>query len=149
MFEHPIDDLVIVFVSTLISCGFSYLIARLTLREDAKGKSYVHADTLYLTILQLYLEHPEFGLKENTADYARAFTGIDAQRYAAFAALVHDFLETVFDLFHDLKTGAIHPQWARIFAHHAQLHAAWLAGHPEAFEPAYVAFVRRIQEGAP
>jgi hypothetical protein len=141
MFEHPIDDLVIVIVSTLLSGLFSYFVARLTLSEDAKSKRYIHADTLYLTILQLYLEHPEFGLKQNTADYARAFTGVDAQRYAAFAALVHDFLETVFDLFHDPKTGVIHPQWARIFTHHAQLHAAWLADHPEAFEPGYVAFV--------
>jgi hypothetical protein len=146
MFEHPIDDLVIVIVSTLLSGMFSYFITRWTLSEDAKSKSYVHADTLYLTILQLYLEHPEFGLKENTSDYRRVFPGVDAQRYAAFAALVHDFLETVFDLFYDRKTGAIQPQWARIFAHHAQLHVAWLADHPEAFEPGYVAFVRAIQE---
>jgi hypothetical protein len=142
MFEHPIDDIVVVFISTLLSGCFSYFVARWTLKEDAKSKSYVHADTLYLAILQLYLDHPEFGLKEKTADYRNAFAGADAERYAAFAAIVHDFLETVFDLFHDEKTGRIHPQWQRIFAHHAALHARWLADHPDAFEPDYVAYVR-------
>ena len=138
MFEHPIDDVIIV----IVSCVFSYFVTRWTLRKDAESKSYVHADTLYLSILQLYLDHPEFGLKEKTADYRQAFAGADAERYAAFAAIVHNFLETIYDLFYDAKTGRIHPQWQRIFAHHAALHGHWLADHPDAFEPDYVAYVR-------
>jgi len=142
MFEHPIDDIMVVFISTLLSGGFSYFVTRWTLRKDAESKSYVHADTLHLSILQLYLDHPEFGLKEKTAVYREAFAGVDAQRYAAFAAIVHDFLETIYDLFYDAKMSRIHPQWQRIFAHHAALHAHWLSDHPDAFEPDYVAYVR-------
>lgn len=145
MFEHPIDDVIIV----IVSCAFSYLVTGWTLRKDAESKSYVHADTLYLSILRLYLDHPEFGLKEKTVGYREAFSGAEAERYAAFAAIVNDFLETIYDLFHDRKTGRIHPQWQRIFAHHAALHARWLADHPDAFEPDYVAYVRAAASAQP
>ncbi|HTQ13689.1 MAG TPA: hypothetical protein VMH86_07430 [Rhizomicrobium sp.] len=124
-------------IGALVTIAVTWWVAK----QSAKEQHYVHTDSLYVSILKLYLEHPDFASAAKTDDYATAF-GDDTARYGVFAALTHNFLETVYDLFYERRKNRIHPQWERIFNHHARLHLNWLLREKNACEPEYVAFVR-------
>ena len=141
--EHLWDGLAAAAFGAVIGAIVSFFVAQWTVRREQREHSYIHTDVQYAAVLRLYLEYPEFSAPEATRNYASAFSGSDLLRYSTFAALVHDFLETIFDLFHDGEKDRIEETWAKIFAYHARLHSAWLLANPGQYEPAYVEYVRR------
>jgi len=138
-----LNDMVVPFASAVIGGLISFFLARWSATRSEHEQHYAHADAQYAAVLGLYLDHPEFSDGATTRDFAGAFSGGQAVRYAAFASLVHNFLETLFDLFHEASSDEIDSRWSKIFAYHARMHAPWLKEHPEQYEPDYVAFVER------
>ncbi len=111
----------------------------LVAQKDRKKRDYEHLDSLYQKVLELYLRHPQFQDVQEIADVEQA-SKHEALLYDAFAAIIHNFLESIFDL---ATTGdEIDPQWARIFDYHAKLHLRWLLCNDKPFEPNYCEFVR-------
>ena len=130
-------------MSAIVGGIISFFLTRWSARRSEREQHYTHADAQYAAVLNLYLDHPEFSDRTSTRDFARAFSGAEALRYGAFASLVHNFLETLFDLFHDAASDEIDDRWTKVFAYHAHMHAPWLLAHSEQYEPGYVAFIER------
>jgi hypothetical protein len=141
--EHLWDGLAAATLGAVLGAVVSFFVAQWTARREHREHSYIHTDAQYSAVLRLYLEYPEFTAPDATRNFATAFSGRELLRYSTFAALVHDFLETIFDLFHDRGADRIEEPWAKIFAYHARLHCAWLQAHPEQYEASYVEFVTR------
>jgi hypothetical protein len=141
--EHLWDGLAGATLGAVVGAIVSFFVAQWTARREQREHSYIHTDAQYAAVLRLYLEYPEFSAMGATQNYATAFPGKELLRYSTFAALVHDFLETIFDLFHDREKDRIIETWATIFAYHARLDAAWLMANPGQYEASYVDFVRR------
>jgi hypothetical protein len=133
------ENIIGLVVSGLVGGITSFLVARSTLAKDLSRRDYAHLDTLYKGILELYLLHPQFQDAEKTADFKNSLKH-EALLYDAFAAIVHNFLESVFDL--AIKGNNIDPKWARIFDYHATLHLSWLLANDRPFEPEYCDFIR-------
>ncbi|MGH6870433.1 MAG: hypothetical protein ACREHE_02900 [Rhizomicrobium sp.] len=136
------SELIAAIAGAAIGALATFAVALWVAREGAREQHYLHTDALDVSILKLYLDHPDFASPGMTAAYRTAF-GTEGQRYSVFASLTHNFLETIFDLFFDLRTRTIHPQWERIFSHHAKLHLAWLLHEKNSCEPEYVDYVRQ------
>lgn len=126
--------------SGLVSATIGFLVARSNFAKDIKKRNYVHLDNLYQNTLQLYLQHPEFQDAEKTRHFATAFKD-NALLYDAFAAIIHNFLESIFDV--AVQGDEIDPQWAQIFDHHAKLHLQWLLAKQRPFEREYYDFIKR------
>ena len=127
-------------VSGLVGGATSFLVARWTLTRDMKKRDYAHLDMLYQKVLELYLLYPQFQDIEQTRDFKKSF-GDKALVYDAFAAVIHNFLESIFDL--AVKNDDIDRQWAHIFDYHAKLHLRWLLADARPFEPEYYEFIKR------
>jgi hypothetical protein len=129
-----------VVVGAVVGGLASFMVARWTLTRDMKKRDYAHLDTLYQKILELYLLHPQFQDIEKTRNFKTAF-GDKTHVYDAFATVIHNFLESIFDL--AVENDAIDPQWDHIFNYHAKLHLRWLVSEARPFEREYCEFIRR------
>ena len=135
-----LNDMAVPFASAVIGGLISFILAKWSAKRSETEERYAHADAQYATVLQLYLANPEFSDERATRDFKRAFADGQALRYGAFASLVHNFLETIFDYYH-APSGAIDSRWEKIFAHHARMHAPWLKENGDKYEAGYVDYI--------
>ena len=133
------DSMASAITGAFIAAVAAFLVARFTLKRDIQRRDYAHLDAMYVDILKEYLAHPQFQDVARMKDFQNAFKD-EALRYDAFAMLVHNFLESIFDL--SVTDDVIDPYWAAIFDHHAKLHLKWLLAGNRPFERAYYDFVR-------
>jgi hypothetical protein len=133
------SNLVLIFCAILTGIA-TFFVTRWSMRKDAEQKNYSHIDSLYADILAQYLLYPQFQDSARTEHFTESFQGEDGLRYRAFAAVVHNFLESIFDLRYDKEKESVGDQWRRVFEYHARLHSKWLLANKTLFEPAYVAF---------
>jgi hypothetical protein len=107
-----------------------------------KLAEYRYLDESYSILLEDYRANPEFGDKQRTDDYVRAFQHDVEFRYHYFAMTVHSIMESIFDTY----KSKIPKEWDRIFAYHTALHLEWLRANPGANEPRYVKYVILLHE---
>jgi hypothetical protein len=64
------------------------------------------------------------------------------QQYEAYAWLVHNFLETIFDLSYNRRLNKIDDDWKYLFDHFAELHLRWALNTKRPFRDEYLKYIK-------
>jgi hypothetical protein len=99
---------------------------------------YSQTDNLYSEILKEYLAYPGFADPEhiNPTDASTA------ERYPAFARMLHTFLETIVDCHRPWWHDEIEADWSHVFDFELRRHRNWLETNSAQCGPKYLAYAR-------
>ncbi|HVZ71248.1 MAG TPA: hypothetical protein VHJ20_02640 [Polyangia bacterium] len=109
-------------------------------RTTIRDASYAELDRVYFDILKLGLERPDllsFGVSPTSDDPAKA------REYGAYAFMVWNFVETVFDRCEAWSRRRLRETWYPVIAAENALHRAWFdePANRIKFKPRFVRFV--------
>jgi hypothetical protein len=108
----------------------------LNTRAIAKQKYYSDLDSLYLRLLELGVEYPHLIDPANTTEYQTRFIGGDLHRYNAYAFIVWNVCETIFDNCKADK--ALWRTWQPDIDAQDRLHRAWLQDNRKKFKQSFL-----------
>lgn len=111
------------FVSMYIALAAITVSAVLAL-ERYRSKAYADLDTLYMDVLKIGIEYPDFRNPEKTTNYKTEFKGGKLIQYNTYAYIAWNVCETVYDRTH--KSGKNWDTWRPIIVAEKKLHNAWL-----------------------
>jgi hypothetical protein len=143
--EKPMEDFFKTIFATLFGGSVTFLFTQWSAITKSRADTYTYVDSVYLKILELYLEYPQFHDQQMTNNYREAYQGRELQKYDVFASIVHNFLETIIDLYCN-KKGVVDMQWDHIVKYHGRLHREWLVFNQMQFEQKYVNFIEKIPD---
>jgi hypothetical protein len=110
------------------------------LKQEIKRNGYIHLDATYNTIIDRSAKYPEFSDAKLVSVYADAFKD-KLQEYEAYAWLVHNFLETIFDLSYNRRKNKIDDDWNYLFDHFAELHLQWALNGKRPLRDEYLRYI--------
>jgi len=116
--------------------------------RNRRSEDYKSLDAAYRSLLDRYFDHPDFGDRALTDDFAEKFKS-DAMKYHYFAMSAHSVMETLHDLYKDCEYAggrgpAHHEEWGHVFRYHTRMHRGWLEANTDAQEDGYVKYVRAM-----
>ena len=132
------------FVIAILASSTAAFLSYKTLKKDVSSKSYSDLDTLYMKMLQIGMEYPEFRDPEKTQAYKTAFTGNKLVQYDVYAYMVWNVCETVYDRTKEDKENKT--TWEPIVIAEKRLHNTWLENteNHHKFKKEFVAYVQSI-----
>jgi hypothetical protein len=151
---NPTDyiSIITLVISACLTCVTMLLSSRISRNLESclvtqngvneKGKSYLDIDSLYLEVLKLGIEYPEFRDPSLTRNYKTKFVGASCRRYECYAYIVWNVCETVHDRCLDDNT--LFSTWEPIMIAENKLHRPWF-DNKENQDKFKVTFMRYIQ----
>lgn len=109
-----------------------------------REKSYADLDTLYLELLKLAMEHPDFVNPSYTVDYDNMFKDKDLWRYKTYAYIAWNICETIYDRRDDI----LFKTWQPVIFAENKLHRKWFDA-PENYHKFKDSFGEYIRNNLP
>jgi hypothetical protein len=112
-------------VAIIASSIFSLAAFSFSLYSFKKSRGvtlYQDIDRLYLEVLKMRIEHPEFADPQKTRDFTKSYQGNDRIKYEAYAFIVWNICETIADRENE---GRLFETWEPVLRAEADLHRAW------------------------
>ncbi|HVH09518.1 MAG TPA: hypothetical protein VM736_06955, partial [Gemmatimonadales bacterium] len=98
---------------------FTLFFAIWSFRTTLRDSYYAELDRMYFDLLQIGLEHPEL------ADVPTSPDSRQARQYDAYAFMMWNFVETVFDRCQGMWKRRLRETWFPVIAHESSRHRAW------------------------
>ncbi|MDE1867285.1 MAG: hypothetical protein KGI08_06210 [Thaumarchaeota archaeon] len=112
-------------IVTIISAGTALIVSLSTSKKSSSSESYSDLDHLYMDVLKIGMEHPEFRDPEKTKNYKQSFKDKEQlMAYETYAYIVWNVCETVYDRTKNDKTNR--KTWYPIIEAEKKLHLSWL-----------------------
>ena len=111
-------------IETIVVCVFSGIalfISAYTYYKSRREGSYADLDSLYLELLKLGIEYPQFVNGKNTNNYKESFKGGDFFRYETYAFISWNICETIYDRQDDV----LYETWRPVIVAENKLHRSW------------------------
>jgi len=115
------------------------ILSVLNSREIDRQKCYSDVDRLYLKVLELRVWHPNLADPARTADYQNKFDGDEFLRYDAYAFIVWNTCETIYDTCKNDKH--LWKTWEPVIRSEAALHRSWLSDNQGKFKRVFLDYV--------
>jgi hypothetical protein len=131
-----IANVVIALGTIVLAFGIPYTIREASRQE--RDTFYATLDRTYFDIQKLQIDYPHLGLSDRDTKTPEQIT-----QYNAFAFIVWNFIETIYDYSKEEKPLAT--TWKCILQYEAQKHAAWFLNpenHPK-FKPEFIDYVQK------
>lgn len=131
-----ISNIFIALGTVVLAVGIPYSI-KAAAREE-RASFYATIDRTYFDIQKLLIDFPHLAQTDSSQKTSEQMT-----QYNAFALMVWNFIETIYDYSEEDKTLAV--TWDGVLRHEARMHSAWFL-QPEnrsKFKGAFVAYVER------
>ena len=128
-------------VLSLIAFAFSIF----TYRRSRRERFYADIDSMYLGILKIGIDHPEFVNPKNTTDYMKRFKDEnELLRYETYAYIVWNLCETIYDR----RDDDLFNTWRTVIVAENKLHRKWL-DDPENHHKFKGEFLKYVQHEFP
>ena len=125
----------------LLALGFSVY----TFKKSLDDKSYSELDSIYMEILKMGMNNPEFRDKAKTENYKKSFTGDCLIKYDAYAYMVWNVCETIYDrtMHHDANKAT----WEPVINAEMRIHSQWIkdAENHHKFKKEFVDYVLKLK----
>jgi hypothetical protein len=122
-------------VGVFLIAVWALIVSRRTAKIVDAEKSYADVDSLYLEVLKLGLSNPDLREKDKAKVYETAFKGVDSSRYDAYAYIVWNLCETIYD--RCTSDGNLWATWRPVIKYENELHRAWLKNNLDRFKKAF------------
>ncbi len=121
----------------IAALGFSVY----TFKKTVESSSYSDLDRMYMEILKIGIDNPEFRDKEKTSDYKSSFAGNQLIRYEAYAYMVWNVCETVYDRTVNNADNRI--TWEPVIHAEMKVHKKWISdsGNHHKFKSEFLNYV--------
>ncbi len=120
------------------------LVSIIVYLKSVEFQSYEDLDTLYMEVLKVGVDHPEFRNLERTHNYKEAFKakgGEEVLSYESYAYFVWNICETIYDRCHknqnEIRT------WYPVIHAERQLHSKWLTDNPDKFKEEFIRYMAK------
>jgi len=130
------------FLGGILGAAITGLIGDWSLKKEIKRNSYIHMDEAYNAIIERCTKYPQFANADKVGRYRKSFSGDELQQYEAHAWMVHNFLETIYDLSRGRFSDKIDSRWEYLFDHFARLHLQWALEADQPLEPGYLNYLK-------
>lgn len=138
-----IATLVALFLAVGISIA-SLIMTYSIFRQTRSSMSYSDLDSMYMEILKMGIDRPEFRDPEKTLSYKTSFSGDELMSYETYAYIVWNFCEAIYDRTHDEENIIT---WLPVIIAEKRLHYAWIE-EPEnhhKFKKGFLSYMKSIQ----
>jgi hypothetical protein len=108
-------------------------------RAIDRQKYYSDLDSLYVRVLELGLAHPNLIDPASTTHYQEKFTGDDLNRYNAYAFIVWNVCETIYD--YCKGDEALWETWRPVIDAENTLHRTWLKNNQPKFKQSFLEYM--------
>lgn len=112
--------------------------------KSKREKTYADLDTLYLELLKLAMQHPDFVNPSYTVDYANMFKDKDLWKYKTYAYIAWNICETIYDRRDDI----LFETWHSVIFAENKLHRKWF-DNPENYHKFKDSFREYIRNNFP
>ena len=103
-----------------LALGFSIY----TFKKSLDDKSYSELDLIYMDILKIGMNHPEFRDPSKTSNYKESFVGDCLIKYDAYAYMVLNVCETIYDRTRHNEYNKI--TWEPVIDAEMRIHSTWI-----------------------
>jgi len=107
-------------VTGLVS-GVALLFSVYSYLKIRRATSYSDLDAMYLEVLKLGLQFPEFRDSRRTSTYRASFSGAELFRYDTYAFICWNLCESIYDR----EDAALSETWRPVIGEENRLHRAW------------------------
>jgi len=133
----------------LIFSSIAIVVSVLSFLKTRRVNLYQDIDRLYLEVLKLGMDEPDFLDEQKTRDYEDSFSADKLGKYNAYAFIVWNVLETIADRMNErtffMKDKSLVETWEPVLRTESARHRAWFDNEDNAdkFKTGFRCYIKR------